>query len=82
VNEDDRVYHEEMEWLGRQLTTIHGQVQHVADRLRDGAILRYPDAYHNAELFDMHHKLTQRSEEIIDRMQALHKLFNEPTTPE
>lgn len=77
MTDEEREYREAMTWLERQLGTIHDQVQLVAERLGNGAMLSYPAEHRNPELFELHQKLTLRTDEIIDRMQSLHKAFNQ-----
>lgn len=72
-------YRKDLEWLTTMLKNVGDQIQAIADRFGDGAMLTYPEPYKNAELSQKHAELTAKSDEIVNKMQALHKRFNDPT---
>ncbi len=78
MNDIERKYRDEMNWLQAQLDGISAQISLVTERINNGAVLSYPEGFTDDELSTLHTALTGRTDKILDEMKALHKAFNTP----
>lgn len=77
MDDVERRYREDMQWLEAQLDGIDEQIKVISERIENGTILSYPDSFKDSELLGIHEKLTQRADQILDEMKAVHKAFNQ-----
>lgn len=75
---DDQKIAYEMKYLQTALENIDKQLDDVAQRMANGALLAYPGEYRNPELFDLQKQCTDRVDLILDRIQKLQDNFRKP----
>ena len=84
MDDDEKAFADrnDLTWLEGRLADVDKQLQIIADRYANGAMLVYPHAYSNADLERSRRTLLARSEEILKKMEELHKaLANAQTRP-
>lgn len=81
MDDVERKYRDDMQWLEAQLAGIDKQIKVIAERIENGAILAYPQSFSDAELSSIQAHLTKRTDEILDAMMTIHKAFNEGDKP-
>lgn len=70
-------YKEEIESLEQMLEGVWDIIGQIAKRMENRALLTYPNEADVSDLNDIHERLTNKAQEIIDKMQSLHKEFND-----
>ncbi len=78
---DDEI-RQEMDFLQKMLGTWHEQINAIANREANGAILQYPIPYENAELAQAKEKLIKKSAAVIEILQDLHRRLVSPQNEE
>lgn len=65
----------QMKFLNQALQNINKQIDAIAERTANGAMLSYPKEYRNPELFDLQKQCTDNVDHILNRMQQLQTDF-------
>lgn len=64
---------DQLEFLERVLNNVSRELQDVADRFAEGAMLRYPGEFKDKELSSRRENLVKKADEVVEKMAALHK---------
>lgn len=72
MNEIERL-RDEMNKLERMLQGVDKNIDFIAERMANKAILSYPNEASDDGLGEIHARLTELADKIIDKMEQVHK---------